>query len=268
METIVVDNGSADGSAERIAGDLTDILLIRNASNDGYAGGNNLGISKALAGGADAVLVLNNDLTLEPGCIEGLTRAITDNDWGIAGPLSLLGDTDIVDFFGGRVMLEHGALVVPGRDEPRGGRFTQDKITEYVTGSAMLIRRPVLERVGLFDERFFLVWEDVDLSLRAAAAGYKLGATPHAIVRHQRSISFGGEQSPLQRYFFVRNPYLLIRKHLAPPARWLAEARISRRYRQWAKEPGAESQVSRAIARGMRDGVRGRFGPPPSFLRP
>lgn len=265
---IVVDNGSGDGSDERIVAALNDVDLIRTGANLGYAGGNNIGIAAALNGDADAVLVLNNDLTLQPGCVAALTTALSRHpDWGIAAPLSLLeGDGDIVDFATGRVVLDHVALIAEGRDEPRGDRFTGDATTEYVTGSAMLIRRDVLERVGRLDERFFLVWEDVDFSLRARAAGYGLGMTPQAIVRHARSASFGDEASPLQRYFFVRNPYLLLRKHLRPPRRWIAEARATRRYLAWSKT--GPDPLRRAIKLGMRHGLQSRFGPPPSELAP
>lgn len=268
VRPIVVDNGSGDGSDGRIAAALPDVDLIRTGANLGYAGGNNAGIAAALSGDADAVLVLNNDLTLVAGCVAALTAALERHpEWGVAAPLSLLaGEGDIVDFATGRVVLDHAALIAEGRDEPRGDRFPGDATTEYVTGSAMLIRRAVLERVGRLDERFFLVWEDVDFSLCVRAAGYGLGMTPQAIVRHARSASFGDEASPLQRYFFVRNPYLLVRKHLRPPRRWIAEARATRRYLAWSKT-GAPG-VRAAIRMGMRDGLRGRFGPPPSSLMP
>ncbi|HVL89261.1 MAG TPA: hypothetical protein VM841_03390, partial [Actinomycetota bacterium] len=71
---------------------------------------------------------------------------------------------------------------------------------------------------------------------------------------------------PLQRYFFVRNPYLLLRTHLAPPARWLAEARATRRYADWARK--SPPPLRRAIMLGMRHGLLGRFGPPPPELMP
>ncbi|MGH2829193.1 MAG: glycosyltransferase family 2 protein, partial [Actinomycetota bacterium] len=226
IAVVVVDNGSGDGSADRIQAGAPGAKLVRSATNLGYAGGNNLGIAEALHQSADAILILNNDLVLEPGCVASLREALqTHASWGIVAPLSLLpGPEGVVDFFTGRVLLAQAALQAPGRDEPRGGRFTQPEETEYVTGSAMLVRRAVFERVGLLDQRFFLVWEDVDFSLRARDAGFTLGATPNAVVRHARSASFGHEASPLQRYFFVRNPFLLLRKHLRPPRRWMAEA--------------------------------------------
>ncbi|HVL88831.1 MAG TPA: glycosyltransferase family 2 protein, partial [Actinomycetota bacterium] len=182
----VVDNASGDGSAEHIAGALPGIHLIASEANRGYAAGNNLGIRRTLAGDAGAVLILNNDLTLEPGCVDALRGALTANpSWGVAAPLSLLsGPGDVVDFFTGEVLLDHAALRAPGRDEPRGERFREPAQTGYVTGSAMLVRREVLERAGLLDERYFLVWEDVEYSLRVRKAGYALGVTPAAVVRH------------------------------------------------------------------------------------
>lgn len=267
MPCVVVENGSGDGSAEHIGAAFPEVTLVRSATNLGYAGGNNLGIAEALHAGAEAILILNNDVTLDPGCVTALQKALDMNpSWGVVSPLSLLpGPGDVVDFFTGNVLLDQAALEVPGRDEPRGSRFSEPTTTEYTTGSAMLVRRTVFEKTGMLDERFFLVWEDVDFSLRARAAGFALGATPDAVVRHERSATFGDQAGPLQRYFFVRNPFLLLRKHMKPPRRWMAELRAIRRYLAWSRKPGQES-VRRAISLGLRHGVRGRFGPPPSSL--
>lgn len=264
---IVVDNGSRDGSAEEIARRLPAVTLVRSSANRGYAGGNNLGIARALADGADGVLILNNDLTVRPGCVDGLVRALGERpEWGIVGPLTLRsGDGETVDFFTGEVSLEHVTVRAPGRDEPRAGRFDQPAQCDYVTGSCLLVRREVLERTGGFDERFFLVWEDVDLCLRARASGWSCGVTPDAVAFHQRSKSFGGEGSPLYQYFFARNAYLIARNHLPFPMRWRAEARATRRFRAWSRTPG-DPAIMRALAAGLRDGLLGRYGPPPREL--
>lgn len=268
LEVLVVDNASGDGSAERISEALPETTVLRSGGNLGYAGGNNVGIRRALDDGADAVLILNNDLVLEPGCIAALTQTLAaDPVCGIASPLSLLpGPEDIVDFFTGRILLDHAALLAPGRDQPWHGRVEGHRDTEYATGSAMLVRRDVFDKAGLFDEQFFLVWEDVDFSLRARAEGHRLIAVAEGRVRHERSATFGRQDSPLQRYFFVRNPFLLLRKHLSPPTRWAAEARAVRRFRAWSH--GDDAAVNRAIRLGLRHGLRGRFGPPPASLLP
>lgn len=272
VHVIVVDNASGDGSAERIAEAVPYAEIIQSGANLGYAGGNNVGIRRALDLGAEAVLILNNDIVLKQGCVEALAKALARHpEWGIAGPISLRAAApEIVDFFTATVNVAYAALSAPGRDELRAGRFTADAETDYVTGSAMLVRRAVIEATGGFDERFFLMWEDVDLALRARAAGWRSGATPDAVVLHGRSGSFGGDGAPLQRYFFVRNPFLLVRKHVhGPIARRRAIARLRRRYKAWARDPMSSPAVSVAIARGARDGLRGRYGPPPpELLRP
>lgn len=264
VEIIVVDNGAhdADTLAEALPGD---VVLLHTDHNLGYAGGNNLGMSRALAGGADMVLVLNNDVVVQPGCIDALREATERHpDWGIIGPMSLLADApDRVDFVEAEVDIEHLAVRAYGRDGPVTDAGFHDRATDYVTGSAMLFRREVLDRVGLFDERFFLVWEDVDICVRARAAGFACGATPSATVLHGRSVTFGGDASPLQRYFFARNSFLLARKHLRPPQRWKTELLLVRRYRTWGK---GDTPLHRAIRKGLWDGLQGRWGPPRAVI--
>lgn len=261
---VVVDNGSHDADA-LLASLPADVTLLRTATNLGYAGGNNLGIRRALAQEADAVLVLNNDVVLRPGCTEALSEALERHpSWGVVGPLSLLAhDPDRVDFLAADVDVEHIALRAHGRDGPVIDVGFHDRDTDYVTGSAMLFRRSVLETVGLFDERFFLVWEDVDLCVRIRSAGWRCGATPSATVLHGRGVTFGGDESPLQRYFFARNSFLLARKHLKPPQRWETELLCLRRYWTWSR---GDTPVHRAIWRGMFDGLYGRWGPPRAVL--
>jgi GT2 family glycosyltransferase len=261
---IVIDNGShqSDLLSEALPGEAT---LLRTEHNLGYAGGNNLGIRRALADGAQQILVLNSDVVVRRGCVRELVAALERHgDWGVAGPLSLLASNpETVDFISARVDVEHMALMAEGRDGPVEAVGYHDRESDYVTGSAMLFRRAALERVGLFDERFFLVWEDVDLCLRMRDAGWLCGATPAATVLHGRGTSFGGEISPLQRYFFARNSFLIVRKRLKRRRRWESEAFGIRRYMKWGR---GRTPLHAAIRRGWHDGVLGRWGPAPKDL--
>ena len=261
---IVVDNASAD--VEMLREDLPiDVTFLRNAENQGYAGGNNLGLTRALAEGADRILVLNNDVIVTRGCIAALHDAMERHpDWGVVGPLSLLADDPtIVDFISARVDLEHCALNAEFRDGPADEVGFHDRNTDYVTGSAMFFRRAALEKVGPFDERFFLVWEDADICHRIRMAGFACGATPSAVVLHGRGVSFGGDESPLQRYFFVRNSFLIVRKHLPALRRARTQMLISKRYRSWSH---GEGLIYEAIRAGLHDGRKGKWGPPPAWL--
>lgn len=266
VPTIVVDNASGDDSVPVLREALPGVELIEHTSNDGYAGGNNVGIRRALERSPDAVLIVNNDLVVAPDAVELLTAAL-GRGAGIAAPLSVLPDGRI-DFYTARVDLQNMALLARGRDEPEPVPPLSEPVpSDYATGSAMLVDVGLLDRLGGFDERYFLVWEDVDLSLRARAQGARIVVDPRARVTHERSASFGGDGSPLYKYFFVRNSFLVLEAHGRWPWRKRARERIERRYEGWAATPGDEP-AARAIALGLEHGLTGRFGPPPPELVP
>jgi len=262
---VVVDNASGDDSLAVFAEQLPGTTVVVNDRNAGYAGGNNAGIEAALSDGADAVLVLNNDVVVTPGCVEALTAYLTAHPRvPMAAPLSLLGETDVVDFYRARVDVRSMALDATGRDEPWDGP-PEPAPTDYATGSAMLVRAEVLRETGLFDERFFLVWEDVDLCLRVrAATDERPVVVPAARVRHGRSASFGGDGSPLFGYFFARNSFLVLAKHGKPWWRWRTRRLLVRRYRVAATR--AAEPMRTALTLGLRDGLRRRWGPAPDDL--
>lgn len=265
---VVVDNASPDPDVEMLAAGLPeDVILLRAEANLGYAGGNNLGMRRALQDGPNAIFVLNNDVLVEPGCAEALEAALDRHpDWGVAGPLSLLAsDPGRVDFFAADVDLPNVAIRVHGRDDAASAIPGGDRETDYVTGSAMLLRRTALERVGFFDERYFLVWEDVDLCLRMREDAQRCGVTSSARVLHARSASFGSDGSPLHRYYFVRNTFLVLRTHLRGVARYKAEALAVRRYSAWA---AGTTPMHAAIRAGLKDGMFGRWGRAPESIQP
>ncbi len=255
VDVIVVDNASEDGSADAVTG----VDLIRNDRNLGYAGGMNVGIRRALERGADAVLLLNNDVLVEPGAIDAMVAA-SDGAGGVS-PLIVFADRPEDVWYAG------------ARFDPRSGyhgRQLTDRIdgirpTERICGAAVLMPREALERVGLFDEGLFAYAEDVDWSLRAHELGLPLLVTPHGQIRHKVSASTGGEGSPNALYYTARNLLAVSERH-APLGRlgtWrrrlvaigalLAQALRGRRRRAGVK----------AVLDGWRDFRRGRFGPRP-----
>lgn len=260
---IVVDNASGDGSAEKIRAAFPGIALIQNERNLGYAGGNDTGIRAALDQGADAVLLLNNDIIVEADCVRVLTAALRAGA-GIAGPLSLLPDGR-VDFHVASVDVRNMAVHAHGRDDAWRGADLPEQ-TDYVTGSAMLIRASLLHTIGGFDERYFLVWEDVDLCFRARAAGARCLVVPQARVTHRRSASFGGDDSPLFKYFFVRNSFLFLAAHGAWWWKRRSRRMLMNRYRGWLDQPQTTPAMRVAIARGLADGMAGTFGAAPQDL--
>jgi GT2 family glycosyltransferase len=262
-DVIVVDNASEDGSADAVSG----VELIRNDRNLGYAGGMNVGLRAALERGADAVLLLNNDVEVEPGAIAALARS-SEGAGAVCPLITFADDPETVWYAGASFDARRG---YNGRH--RGFResatsFAERTQTDRACGAAMLIPRRALEQVGELDEELFAYQEDTDWSLRAKAAGLAVLVEPAARVRHKVSAATGGEGSPTALYYSVRNTLALCERH-APLGR-LGTWR--RRLVVLAALTGqaflAHGQIARL--RGVRDGWRdfraGRFGPRPEAV--
>jgi GT2 family glycosyltransferase len=252
VDVIVVDNASTDGSAEAVSG----VELIRNEENLGYAGGMNVGIRAALDRGADAVLLLNNDVEVEPGAPAALAEAAAGA--GAVCPVVVFADDPARVWYA-------GAELDPRRGYQGRHRTSLEGVgeTERICGAAVLIPRQALERVGAFDEQLFAYVEDADWSLRAREAGLPLRVIPVARVRHKVSASTGGEGSPDALYYSVRNLLTVCERHaplgvlgtwrrrLTALAAFTAQALLGRRRRAGL----------RAVRDGWRDFRRGRHGP-------
>jgi GT2 family glycosyltransferase len=270
VEALVVDNASGDGSIERIRAAHPWVTILPNDTNAGYAGGNDAGFAELLARTVDrpdAILVLNNDVELLPGCIEALEAAVArDPGRGLFAPVSLSReDPEILDFHRARIDLPNMAVHALGRGERLDP--SEDTESDYAPGSAFLVRTPVIEDLGGFHEDFFLVWEDVDLALHAAKRGYgRALIVADARVLHEGSVSFAeGAAGPRYRYFYVRNSYLLARRHLSGFQLWRTQRLLDRRYKGWIAKT-ADPNLRAAIALAVEHAHANRFGPIPPEL--
>lgn len=192
FEVLVVDNASTDGSAvacERLPG----ARLLRLDVNLGFAGGNNAGARAAR--GTDHLVFLNNDTEVQPGWLDALVSAL-DAHPGAALATShvvRLDDPSIVDSAGDGYLRAGGAFKRwHGQRRPPGSAVEE---VFGACGAAFAIRRATFEQLGGFDERFFMVYEDVDLSYRARLAGHRCLYVPSAVVRHAGSASLGRESA-------------------------------------------------------------------------
>lgn len=211
--TIVVDNGSTDGSATAFAA-RADLELIALRDNLRFAGGNNVGLRHALAGGADAVALLNNDTEADAGLFERLLLALDqDPAAGVAGPLIYYAPpSDRIWYAGGICRPGLGWTQHRGIGRRDHGQYRAVEPTGYVTGCCLLARRQVWERVGPLDEAYYIYSEDADWCLRARAAGYRLLFVPTARVWHKVSSSTS-VASPWRIYHKVRAGLTLYRRH-------------------------------------------------------
>ncbi len=188
LEVIVVDNASSDGSVRWLRG-VPDIRVAALDRNAGYAGGNNAGAR--LANARDYLIFLNNDTVVQDGWLEALVGALDrDRDAALAtSHIVFMEDPSVVDSAGDGYLRAGGAF-----KRWHGTRHAPGACVEEVfgaCGAAFAIRRRVFEALGGFDERLFMVYEDVDLSYRARLAGHRCLYVPAAVVHHAGSAALG-----------------------------------------------------------------------------
>ena len=188
FETIVVDNGSSDGSAEMAAGEFG-AMVIRNRNNLGFCAANNQGIAAARG---EFIALLNNDAEAEPGWLAALERACGSRpEVGMAASKVLVWeDPARID--------KVGHLIFPdGQNRGRGtgvldqGQYDCEEDVLWPDGCAAMYRAQMLREIGGFDEDFFAYGDDAELGLRARIAGWRCVYTPHAVVRHHRGSTLG-----------------------------------------------------------------------------
>ncbi len=201
LEIVLVDNGSTDGSLERVKEEFPEVRIVENRKNLGYGAGNNAGI---LASKGEYIMILNNDTRLDPRCVEELRKSIEKNRrLGACAAKILLGNERRLIDAAGIVVGMDGVSIGRGRLEPED-RYEREEEVFFASGCACLLRRRMLEDIGLYDEDFFAYAEDTDLGWRARLAGWRCIYAPRAIVYHLHSAS-SGTYSPLKAFFVERN---------------------------------------------------------------
>lgn len=204
---VVVDNGSADGSSAWLRGALPGVEVVDTGANLGFSGGCNVGITRALASGAEAVLLVNSDAVLAPGAIDHLVEAAErDERAGVVAPVLVSREEpDHIASAGISFSRRSGRM----RHRAAGHRVSSlepgtARTVDAVSGCVMLIKREVFERVGLLDVAYFFSFEDIDFCLRARAAGWHTICAQRAVAYHEGGRSIG-RRSPRRVYFATRN---------------------------------------------------------------
>ena len=212
FETLVVDNGSTDGSRELLARDFPEVRVISLGENRGFSAAVNAGIRASEAG---YVALLNNDTEQEADWLAELVAAAdaTPEAGSFASKLLDYGDRRVLDG-AGDVLRRSGLPYRLGHGELDRGQHEQPRFVFGACAAAALYRRSMLEKIGLFDEDFFAYCEDGDLSFRAQLAGYRCLYAPEAVVYHMGSASTGGKRSLIATRLGSRNGLSLLVKNL------------------------------------------------------
>lgn len=193
LEIIVVDNGSTDGSFEAVEKEFPGVCQVRREVNEGVAAGMNVGIACALEGDCDYLLILNNDIEVDPQMISELvTVGESERSVGCVGPKTYYyEDRERLWSAGGLLHFRESVTSERGMGEEDLGQYDKVQEVDYINGCAMLVKRAVMERVGLFDPAYFVGVEDADWCMRMKRKGYRCAYTPHAILFHMVSHTLG-----------------------------------------------------------------------------
>lgn len=260
------------GRSDRILSKLT---LLKPKKNLGFAGGNNLGIKKALKWGADYIVLLNNDTRVSKKLFINLVKEAEKNEKiGILSPKIYfekgyefhkrrykkadLGR--VIWYAGGLIDWDNVYGAHCGVDQVDKGQYKKHEETDFATGCCMLIKPFVFDRIGFLDEKYFLYWEDTDFSVRAKSAGIKVFYTSKAHLWHKNA-GASGVGSDLHDYYMTRNR-LLFGFRYAPARAKLALFRESLKKlldgRKWERIGVKDFYLGR-----LKKGSWSAFRPPP-----
>ncbi|WP_287128804.1 glycosyltransferase family 2 protein [Candidatus Cyanaurora vandensis] len=191
----------------------TKLLLLPTGDNLGFAGGNNVGIRYALARGADYVWLVNNDTVVDPQALQHMVALANDENIGMVGSMVLrYHQPDLIQAVGGGRVWPWGWCELLGEDEQDTKGWPNSVDLDFIVGSSLLVRRGLLERLGLMAEDYFLYWEDTDWGVRAKRQGWRLGCATAARVWHREGGTVG-YKSPIQDYYAIRNALWFVRRH-------------------------------------------------------
>jgi len=202
-DVIIVDNASSGDDVAVLHARFGDYIhSIVNERNEGFAGGCNIGMRYALERGADYILLLNNDTVVDAGFLTEMVRvAEGDSKIGITGcKIYYYSQPGLLQSVGGKVNWWLGITTMCGRDEEDKGQYDDLLERDFVFGTALLLKRSVINKIGLLDASFFFECEDIDYCTRAKRAGCKIKYVPASKIWHK----YGASSSKLPRFSETR----------------------------------------------------------------
>jgi len=268
----VVDNASDDDSAEILERELSDrSTIILNNINSGFSGGCNLGIQRALSEGCTHIFLLNNDAIVLPSTIRYLidqSAKLEDN--AILGCAVKISSTDKFQFFGSRTREDVGHPV--WFDDSNLEKLSNNLIeTDFVLGAALFAPARLWRKLGYFDERFYLNYEETDWCYRARKFGIYCYVVSKSIAIHKIGATIGPKNGPLQTYFIYRNELLFATRHanrrqqlrlILRTIKILLKSTLNDCIKFKKMRP---STITHALA--VYDFMRGKFGDCPAVVR-
>jgi len=218
FKIVVVDNASSDGSAQTIRDEFPNVAVLEMQQNLRFAGGTNAGLRYAMDHGAELLLLLNNDTTVDREFLNAMvSRILSADKIGMVAPkIYYDNDPQRIWFAGGRISMWSGTMRHVGLREVDRGQHDQPREIEYASGCCILTRTSVVRETGLLDESYLMYTEDADWSIRLRALGYGIVYEPRAKVWHKISVSAGGHLS----WYKMKNKYFSNLRFFGRYAAW------------------------------------------------
>jgi GT2 family glycosyltransferase len=267
-DLVVLDNASTDGSSEAIARAYPDLRQIRVEVNRGSSSGYAAGFRWAFENGYDYVLLLNNDIEVEPSMLTELVKvAEADAKVGCVGPKCYFhGDRERLWSAGGILRFRESITRERGYGEIDRGQYDRDEDADYINGCAILIRRAAAKAAGMWDDLFFICVDDADFCTRVRRHGFRCVFAHRAVLYHMVAFTTGGYR-PDRNFQFGRSGAIYVRRY-ANPWQWLTYLAFNAAALPlaWLRERRRGNQAAVAAKlKGIREGMRIEIPPPPGF---
>ena len=265
LDLVIVDNASKVPFVLSENEKKANVHVLRSEDNTGFTGGNNIGAEYALRNKADYILIINNDTITDPDLLKNLLDVLERNKKiGMTTPKIYFAKGHefhkerykkenlgkVFWYAGGYTDWANIKSVHRGVDEVDRGQYDREEPVDFASGCCMLIKREVIEKLGLFDKRGFMYFEDAILCQRLHLSGYEIWYVPSAKLWHLNAASSGGSGNELQDYFITRNQMLFGMRY-APLRSKVALVRQSLRY-LFSGRPRQKQ--------GIKDYYLGKFG--------
>ena len=269
FDVIVVDNGSTDGTPALIRERWPGLTVLENGRNLGFCGGNNSGMRHALAAGADAVLLLNDDAVVAPDMLRLLAVAGQQTArGGLFGPTVLIAQAPQVILSAGGFLRQGWQALPRGLGASDQGQYDAPPPLagstpgiDFLSGCALFATANLLTTIGLLDEAFFAYYEDVEWCWRAQRAGFTVQLVPGARAWHPDTRT--RPDGPALSYYLTRNSLLFARKRgLGYAVQTMILLGYLRTVSSWTVRPRWRSRRPQrdAVLFGIRDFLAGRGG--------
>lgn len=215
-EILVCDMASLhDPGPKILKGNYPHTRLLKSKKNLGFAGGNNWGMRQARG---DFFFIVNNDTEVTPDLLQKLIRPFYEHDHiGVTCPkIKYYSSPNTIEYAGFNPMNQYtGRTTSIGLMEEDHGQYDVSRATSAAHGCAMMVKKEILQQVGMFAEKFFLYYEEWDWSARIKRANYQIWYTADAEIYHKESLTVG-KSNPIKVYYHTRNRILYMRRNSNP----------------------------------------------------